>query len=394
MTRTMCSRTANVESGSPARTTFLVQKKSAFGASVERSGECDECAKKRKEGLQAKLAVGRSDDRFEQEADRVAEQVLGAPTPAKVGGAAPHIQRLTGQPAGEMAAPDSVETALAGSGRPLEPTVRQDLEARFGHDFSRVRVHADAPAARSADDVGARAYTVGERIVFAQGQYTPSTPAGKRLLGHELTHVVQQSGNLSVGLSRQSTPAPEPVEPNATQQGVIDAARRAAAIRTQVASFRANGIEGERWQREAVRLARIKFNWPNPNMDQIGEILSSMGSGLITVRVLVAASGDPECGTRAGYVRGLRPPIVLCPAFFDPATSDESRIRTMVHEMAHARRIGNASSTEQYFPVFDCDSPGEFESADSWSNYVHCLSGQTPDQPPTVTGRTGGGSTP
>jgi hypothetical protein len=68
------------------------------------------------------------------------------------------------------------------------------MEPRFGHDFSRVRVHADARAAASALTVDARAYTVGAHVVFGEGQYAPGTAAGRRLLAHELTHVIQQDG--------------------------------------------------------------------------------------------------------------------------------------------------------------------------------------------------------
>ncbi len=71
---------------------------------------------------------------------------------------------------------------------------RAFMESRFGHDFSKVRVHADASAAMSAQSVNARAYTLGQDIVFGAGQYAPGTAQGRRLLAHELTHVVQQQG--------------------------------------------------------------------------------------------------------------------------------------------------------------------------------------------------------
>jgi hypothetical protein len=116
-------------------------------------------------------------------------------------------------------------------------------------------------------------------------------------------------------------------------------------------------------------------------------VLSGMGGGLVTVDIKVAGASDPECGTRGGYVRGHQQPIVLCPAFFRDPADNEGRIRTLIHEMAHVKGVGNANLGEQYFPVFDCDSKGAFESADSWANYVHCLSGQTPDQPIAITGR-------
>lgn len=125
-------------------------------------------------------------------------------------------------------------------------------------------------------------------------------------------------------------------------------------------------------------------------MGQISEVLGGMGAGLVTVDVKVASRGDPECGSRAGYVRGHRPPIVLCPGFFSNPADSEGRIRTMVHEMAHVKGIGKAEPGEQYFPVFDCTSKGAFESADSWANYVHCLSGRTPDKPEQIVVPIGG----
>ncbi len=146
--------------------------------------------------LQAKLKVNEPGDSYEREADRISDQVLDAPTQASVGSAAsPRIQRVAGQPAGEAAsAPSSVERTLAGAGHPLEPTLRRDMEGQFGHDFSRVRVHLGSAAEQSARDVNARAYTVGDRMAFAAGEFNPVTRAGRRLLAHELTHVVQQSG--------------------------------------------------------------------------------------------------------------------------------------------------------------------------------------------------------
>ena len=145
--------------------------------------------------LQAKLSIGASHDPLEQEADRVADQVLAAPADSTVRSAAPHIQRFTGQATGQTdTASASVDRVLSSSGRPLEPALQQDMEQRFGHDFSRVRVHSDAAAEQSARDVNAHAYTVGHQMVFGAGRFAPATRAGRRLIAHELTHVVQQSG--------------------------------------------------------------------------------------------------------------------------------------------------------------------------------------------------------
>ena len=98
-------------------------------------------------------------------------------------------------------APASVARVLVDSGRPLAPAFQQDMEQRFGHDFSRVRVHSGGAAEQSTQEVNAHAYTVGHDIVFGAGQFAPETSGGQRLIAHELTHVVQQK-NLSNRVQR------------------------------------------------------------------------------------------------------------------------------------------------------------------------------------------------
>jgi len=93
--------------------------------------------------------------------------------------------------------PPIVNEVLSSSGRSLDAATRAFFEPRFGHDFSQVRVHTDAQAAESASAVNAHAYTVGPSVVFGEGQFAPHTGAGRQLLAHELTHVVQQSQSSS-----------------------------------------------------------------------------------------------------------------------------------------------------------------------------------------------------
>ena len=90
--------------------------------------------------------------------------------------------------------PSSVNRVLDATGTPLERPLQHDMEQRFDHDFSRVRVHTDRTANQSARDVSVHAYTVGHDIVFGAGRFAPASHEGRRLLAHELTHVVQQSG--------------------------------------------------------------------------------------------------------------------------------------------------------------------------------------------------------
>jgi Domain of unknown function (DUF4157) len=169
--------------------------------------------------IQAKLEVGAANDPLEHEADRVADQVMRMPDPRFSGGTVrPQISRecdacaqeekLQTKEAGTQAAigevPSSVHDVLRAPGEPLDPATRAFFEPRFGHDFSRVRVHTGTSAERSARDLTAHGYTVGHNMVFEAGRFAPSTSEGRTLLAHELAHVVQQSGG---ALAIQRKPA-------------------------------------------------------------------------------------------------------------------------------------------------------------------------------------------
>lgn len=172
----------------------MLQRKCACGNQTVAGDECEACKKKRN-SLQRKLAMGTTNDPLEQEADRVADQVMGAPAHSQANVAPPRIQRFSEQASkGSDTAPDSVDRVLASPGKPLDPALHLEMGQRFGYDFSKVRVHTGAVAEQSARDVNALAYTVGRDIVFGAGRLAPDTREGRRLIAHELTHVVQQSG--------------------------------------------------------------------------------------------------------------------------------------------------------------------------------------------------------
>jgi hypothetical protein len=149
MNKELPNRPKNSAGPSPERARVLQRKCACGGSSA--SGECEECKKKE---LQGKATGG--------------------------GGAA--------------IAPPIVNDVLHSPGRPLDAQTRSFFEPRFGHDFSKVRVHTDESAAESAQAVSALAYTFGSHVVFGAGQYTPQAVSGQRLLAHELAHVVQQHG--------------------------------------------------------------------------------------------------------------------------------------------------------------------------------------------------------
>lgn len=181
----------------------VLQRKCACGTHIMGGGQCAECQKKKLgvdgKPLQAKLAISEPGDAYEQEADRVAEQVIQM-LPADVSkrqnrrAAQEMVQRrATGSATGLAVAPPSVHSVLRSPGWPLQPALQEEMGHRFGYDFSNVRVHTGAAAEQSARDVNAHAYTVGSNIVFGTGQFAPERQKGQRLLAHELAHVVQQT---------------------------------------------------------------------------------------------------------------------------------------------------------------------------------------------------------
>jgi hypothetical protein len=106
----------------------------------------------------------------------------------------PGVLQRSGAGLAPSSVPTSINSVLHSPGQPLDGGTREFMESRFGRDFSSVRVHTDDRAAESARAVNARAWTVGQDIAFARGEYRPHSHEGRGLLAHELAHTVQQSG--------------------------------------------------------------------------------------------------------------------------------------------------------------------------------------------------------
>jgi hypothetical protein len=183
---------------------------------------------------QAKLAVNTPGDSYEQEADQIAEQVMRMPEShlqrscdcgvgcskcqtEQVNKKHEQLQtkRVGTSDSGQMAAPPRVHEVLASPGRQLDASARAFFEPRFGHDFSGVRVHSGANAEQSAREVNASAYTVGQNIVFGAGRFAPETREGRRLIAHELAHVLQQNSASAVGALQRDDPKNAPKNPPA-----------------------------------------------------------------------------------------------------------------------------------------------------------------------------------
>ncbi len=235
-------------------------------ASCACGGGCPDC--RSKPAIQTKLSISQPGDIYEQEADRMADQVMRMPDPASARSSidstpirALSIQRqcaacedededgekglqrkpnsfLTETPSSGR---DPVTATLRQGGQPLDANTRSFFEPRFGTDFSAVRIHTDTQAAESARSVNALAYTVGHNVVFSSGQYAPQSDSGKRLLAHELTHVVQQGGSSDdsmIAKVLQRTPNPIDSQAQAlitlAQDTTIPIDQRAQRLVTQI----------------------------------------------------------------------------------------------------------------------------------------------------------------
>src|SRR5215207_8980835 len=149
--------------------------------------------------IQPNLAMSTPGDADEREAERIADSVMGLP--------AAQTQQGQGETIGGLPGPATSLQPGSSPAHPLHQSPRRFMEARFGHDFSQVQVHADAKAAESARSIHALAFTVGRDIVFGAGQYAPNTHRGLHLLAHELAHVVRQPNDQAV-IHRQAVVPP------------------------------------------------------------------------------------------------------------------------------------------------------------------------------------------
>jgi len=248
-------------------------------------------------GIQAKLKIGQPGDKYEQEADRVADAVMRMPEPQvqrqveeedeeeliqtkplaeqitlrvqrpveEEGEEELQAKELFGQTSEISPNLESRVNTIRGGGQPLPASTRTFFEPRFGFDISQVRIHTDAHAAEIARAVNARSFTVGRDVVFGAGEYAPETPIGKKLLAHELTHVVQQSKE---NLSRpgdnvvvQRVDNEEEGEAIAPSPGAMEFEEREVVPRRSIEEIRAE-YNGYKWNvgREAFERSQMQFN--------------------------------------------------------------------------------------------------------------------------------------
>jgi Domain of unknown function (DUF4157) len=192
----------------------------------------------------------------------------------------------------DSAVPPIVHEVLSSPGQPLDANTRAFFEPRFGHDFSRVRVHSDARAAESARLLNASAYTVGSDLVLARGEYKPQSPEGKRLLAHELAHVVQQRNQPSPGIQQhlrvgdESDPAERDADAMADRNLAVDP----------------SGAESKQSQINASQLNSTTLTIQRTVSSNITTVRKNL-----TYRVLDWAITDKEAREVLGILKGLSP---------------------------------------------------------------------------------------
>ena len=339
--------------------------------------------------LQTKLTVGEPNDKFEKEADRVADEVMRMPEPRaletaeisssasptriqrvcpeceeQLGSRPVAIQRmcpecdeeLHRQPmeeeeeetiqAKEISARTPEVTpgvqaqisGLQGNGQRLPESVRAFFEPRLGYNFSQVRIHANQGTAESARVLNARAFTVGEHVVFGSGEYRPGTSDGRRLLGHELTHVVQQRRGLGLTLQRQAVAPPNYRDCTPAITGRADANQlienaRLRARRYVGAAIRALAAAPAAGSTYAAALNR---HFIAPTAAQRGNIRATYQQIMreLQVRNFICNTGKICDRTTQAFWIADDQLIHVCPHFWDTKTTICQAI-IFVHEAAH-----------------------------------------------------------
>jgi hypothetical protein len=347
--------------------------------------------------FQAKLEIGLPGDKYEQEADRVADQVMRIP--------APTVQRKPGFPSavGPSCGDESAEEELIqqsplagqitplvqrqseeedeeeepiqlrrsdgkasqvspnlqerirslGGGQPLQHSLRTFYEPRFGRDLSHVRVHTDAEASGIAETMNAKAFTIGRDVVFGAGQYAPGSVTGKKLLAHELTHVVQQGDGALISTSPRiqryttdCTGNDEIALEKAHKAGLAQAQKAISMLGGHVCLATVTGIDPE-----VLKKVREWFHtdWgPKAEGYYIGQIVAVLTCSLAGARGKLKYECDsglnPGClilGAEAWTCCDCN--IHLCPDFFLSPSG-----HTLVHEWTH--KFVNTDDVMYYLP--------------------------------------------
>jgi hypothetical protein len=233
------------------------------------------------------------------------------------------------------AAPAIVHKALNSHGQPIDAATRGFMEPLFGFDLSHVRVHTDAMSAQSALDIGALAYAAGRHVVFAPGQFQPASPEGKRLLAHELTHVVQQSSSGSSIPGQLAVSNPESAHEHEAERHAesIAAGREARSIAPSTVGV--SRVLGIKWP------SGIRALDPTELSLLLGTYGASIDYSLVLLSNATGVSGRPftTIGPLGTVIINVGPAAYASPA---------SNPKLLIHEMAHVWQSQHHPTREQF----------------------------------------------
>ena len=291
--------------------------------------------------IQAKLTIGAPDDEYEREADRVADQVMAMPdaklqrqpgneeeerlqarplstqiTPLIQRQVEPEEEEELIQAKSDVTVAPQITAGIArdihslkDAGQPLATSERAFFESRFGTDFSHVCVHTDDRAARASQSINARAFTLGRDVVFGSGQYSPGSSADRKLLAHELTHVVQQSGrHLPLNSLSTDVKSDEPI------------IRRTSVAEAELTVLRAALLEAIRTLRGLTQAGPARTR-----LIRLRDRLPAMGAAEMRrhLQTLQSAAARAVTRTQLGAQR-LTPRST--PSLLDPIMDDADRV--------------------------------------------------------------------
>jgi len=385
--------------------------------------------------IQPKLTINQPGDSYEREADAMAEHVMSSRAQTSQPFFRPaensvqrkcqqceeedsHVHRKensTAEVQGDNNLDNYVST-LSSSGQSLPQHSRSFFEPRFGHDFSNVRVHTDSAAAKSAQSINALAYTTGNNIVFNSGQYSPDSESGKRLMAHELTHVVQQVGSENL----QRKPGPNVFRtvshftqcpPNANgspadstdEQAKVDA--RAQEMATTAADLTAaNPVDPDTLAKFTTRFGSppaVGTSFMNRLTGKLAKTADDALNGELNIlsrryRMVARMFSQPvayRCIGGHSSFGGCEPPfcddvfawscrgvgaIFLCPTYWTGTASTDERAAVLVHEAFHINF--GTESPRQIGDVGDQELSGSGKNyliADCYGGFAADLSGVT-----------------
>jgi hypothetical protein len=320
----------------------------------------------------------------------------------------------------------AVHDGLSSQKQPLDPFTRTLMESHFGEDFGQIRVHTDARAGESAEQLSARAYTLGSDVVFGTGRYQPHTQEGQRLLAHELTHTIQQSNRVAydhIGMTEPTDVSEQEADavadafahgqpisqrpasanlrvarqaaPGATQPGSQPASQPAGSQPatapgwTGCTNIHVKDLPGElsdavSWVQEAIADLEAK-ELPRHTSNALGRYLTTDSSDLKTkilptLKVMLAelkrgptnfrCHTQEQCTQETSVSNALAyagNPITICDDYFDQGQLD--RVTALIHEAGHnAGLIGDIYEWRWPFPGLD--NKTRLTNADSFAAFV------------------------